>query len=360
MLTHLLLTGIGARRVEISEDHKIYHQSYVYFKAGGTPTHTSHRRTLSVGPGLHLDSERDIEPEHDDDDSDESSDRGHSTAEERRGRDPVRGQQRGRPPRRLSADQTNFQTNFVSHYNEQLPTPPYSPMYSPAMTPLRRSPAPSRAPSIITPIHYEDPSAHSLEEFRRDHSSESRDHSRGRARGAEFWEVSGSRDRFSSGQETPGIYSPTDGSLSRRVSLEEQQRPEFVLGSSTGRTQSAPVPPYSPTRNNSHDGQSPHPLEDGRGRSKGSRLSSLGMFFDAVKERVRSVSRAERDYTPSHSRSRDARDLSPDRRDPSGRRGRTREPKERSTLERVTEVLGLESDDENESGDGWKEFKKGA
>lgn len=86
------------------------------------------------------------------------------------------------------------------------------------------------------------------------------------------------------------------------------------------------------------------------------------MFFDAVKERVRSASRAEgRDiaHTPSQSRSRDARDHSPERRDGSVRRGRTREPKERSTLERVTEVLGLESEDDEEGG-GWKEFRKGA
>ena len=170
---------------------------------------------------------------------------------------------------------------------------------------------------------------------------------------AESREIIGSRDPSTPGHD---IYTPTDGSLSRRVSLEEQQRPEFVLGSSSGRTpsQTSLRQPYSPTRTYSGDGHSPHPHEDGRGRPKGKRLSSIGMFFDAVKERVRSVSRAERD-TPSHSlsrhsRSRDARDYSPDRHE--SRRGRTREPKERSTLERVTEVLGLESEDE-ELGDGW-------
>ena len=140
----------------------------------------------------------------------------------------------------------------------------------------------------------------------------------------------------------------------------EEQRPEFVLGSSSGRTSSQASGsnlPYSPTRTNSHDS---HAHEDGRGRSKGKRLSSIGMFFDAVKERVRSVSRPERDITPSHSlsRSRDPRDHSPDRRDSSTRRGRTREPKERTALERVTEVLGLESDDDG-SPDSWKEFRKG-
>lgn len=113
-------------------------------------------------------------------------------------------------------------------------------------------------------------------------------------------------------------------------------------------------------RNNSDESYPGTSHEDRRGRSKGQRLSSIGMFFDAVKDRVRSVSRAERDFvhTPSHSRSRDARDLSPDRRD-SSIRARTREPKERTTLERVTEVLGLENEENNEDGDGWKEFRKG-
>lgn len=80
------------------------------------------------------------------------------------------------------------------------------------------------------------------------------------------------------------------------------------------------------------------------------------MLLDAVKERVRSVSRADHD-TPPHSLSRDVRDDSAERREP--RRGRTRERKERSTLERVTEVLGLESEDDDDGGEGWKEFRKG-
>ena len=110
----------------------------------------------------------------DDDDSDEYSERGHPD-EERRGRDPVRGQPRGRLLRRLSADQTNYQSGFVSHHSEGLPTPPYSPMYSPSMTPLRRSPNASRNSSIITPIQYDDSPADSQDDIRRmrEHSSES-------------------------------------------------------------------------------------------------------------------------------------------------------------------------------------------
>lgn len=82
------------------------------------------------------------------------------------------------------------------------------------------------------------------------------------------------------------------------------------------------------------------------------------MLLDAVKERVRSVSRTEHE-TPPHSHSRDAREDSPERHDSGSRRGRTREGKERSALERVTEALGLESDEEEDVGEGWKEFRKG-
>lgn len=84
------------------------------------------------------------------------------------------------------------------------------------------------------------------------------------------------------------------------------------------------------------------------------------MLLDAVKERVRSVSRPELDTLP-HSLSRDGRDDSTERRDPSsGRRGRTSERiQERSRLERVNEVHGHESEDEDDVGEGWKEFRKG-
>ena len=71
--------------------------------------------------------------------------------------------------------------------------------------------------------------------------------------------------------------------------------------------------------------------------------------------RLARVYRTERDLS-SHSLSHDARDDSTERYDAGSKRGRT---KERSTLERVTEVLGLESEDEDDVGEGWKEFRKG-
>lgn len=95
---------------------------------------------------------------------------------------------------------------------------------------------------------------------------------------------------------------------------------------------------------------------DDRGRRPSGR-TSIGLFLDAVKEKVRSVSRAtaERD-TPPHSLTRDG---SGDARD-SSRQGRARERRDaHSALERVTEVLGMESEEEDEGDIGWKEFRKG-
>lgn len=165
--------GVGARRVEVNEDHKIHSQSYVFFKAGTSPNSAQHRRTLSVGPGLFLD--------HDDSHSDESSERMvDASYEERRGREPTRGLRGGRGVRQLSADQTHYQPGYISHYNEQLPTPPYSPAYSPDATPLRRSPA----PSILSPVGYDESPTYSTEEIRRalsDHASIGK---------SDFWPIS--------------------------------------------------------------------------------------------------------------------------------------------------------------------------
>ena len=45
-MTYVLL-GIGARRIEVTEEHKVFHASTVYFRAGSTQS----RRNASIGPG---------------------------------------------------------------------------------------------------------------------------------------------------------------------------------------------------------------------------------------------------------------------------------------------------------------------
>ncbi|KAI0343649.1 hypothetical protein BDW22DRAFT_1356137 [Trametopsis cervina] len=330
--------GVGSRRVEVNEEHKIHSQSYVLFKAGSNANPATHSRTMSVGPGLYL--EHDDQDDRTDESSEHVSTEGHNGEGEvdRRGREPIRGRQRERPvARRLSADAAHFQPHYVSHRNEQLPTPPYSPAYSRSATPITRSPA----PSVMSPIGLEDSPQRSAEELRELQRS-----------GSEYT----SHTERSRSASTSRMQSPT---MSRRVSFDDEPRrpgPEFIMGSSTGHIQ---APSFSPGPSRSAlsrggNSVSPH-LHDDRGRR--GRIS-IGMFLDAVKEKVRSVSRATDRDTPPHSLTRDGRGESSERRE-SSRSGRTRERREHSALERVTEVLGLESEEEEDDGEGWKEFRKG-
>ncbi|KAI0090703.1 hypothetical protein BDY19DRAFT_886993 [Irpex rosettiformis] len=331
--------GMGSRRVEVNEEHKIHSQTYVLFKAGSSAHPITHKRTMSVGPGLHLDYD-----DHDDHSSESSENDPRLLEDERRGREPTRGRQRERPvlPRQLSADQTIFQSGFVSQRNEQLPTPPYSPPYSRSATPMTRSPA----PSVTSPISMDEASHYSLDDIRRmtsEHNSTG---------------DSGAFDHARSPSTSyHDLHSP---SLSRRVSLEEPRPPEFVVGSSTGPVQ-PPPPAFVPGPSRSAIGRgaaSVSPIStDDRGRRG---RMSIGLFLDAVKEKVRSVSRAtaERD-TPPHSLTRDGSGDNFERRD-SSNQGRVKDRRDvHPALERVTEVSGMEAEEEDDGEIGWKEFRKG-
>ena len=86
--------GVGARRIEITEEHDIHSQTSVFFRAGHTPGSSS-RRNLSVGPGLVL--------EHEDEDHSEQSSvmQPEGRGEERgRGRSPPRDPASARSHRR--------------------------------------------------------------------------------------------------------------------------------------------------------------------------------------------------------------------------------------------------------------------
>lgn len=156
--------GVGARRIEITEEHDIYSQSYVFFRAGHTPG-SGFRRNLSVGPGLAL--------EHEDEDHSERSSyvQHDESREQSRGRSP---QPRDTAPTRshrryMSVDQTNFQRSFVAHHDNGYPppvaSPPYSPSYSLEDT-VHVSPTASimQRPSLPT---YDESPARSLEDLRR-------------------------------------------------------------------------------------------------------------------------------------------------------------------------------------------------
>ncbi|KAH9942155.1 uncharacterized protein BXZ73DRAFT_41120 [Epithele typhae] len=326
--------GVGARRVEITEDHVIHSQTCVFFRAGAAPG-ASGRRNISVGPGLAL--------EHDDEDhsersslSNEHSSTGEHTRRER-GRSPHSREGSGRMPRRyMSVDQTHFQRGVVAHRENTLPTiasPPYSPTVSlnddvvPPLTPL--------SPGL--PRYGDESPARSREDLRR-------------AVDTEHY-VNGER------RSSSGFWSSRDAADSRRMSIDEDH--EFQVGSSTtpfhypGPSRAAVRSARTPSRTREAEGD-----ESVRGR-KNKRFPFASALLDAMKDRVRSSSPLVESKPPHAGDRTPPRGRTLDRSLGQAAEDVSTPPKEHSTLARVSEALGFEADEGREHGDGWKEFRKG-
>ncbi|KAI0776243.1 hypothetical protein BD413DRAFT_263574 [Trametes elegans] len=342
--------GVGARRVEITEEHEIYSQSYVFFRAGHTPG-TGSRRNLSVGPGLSL--------EHEDEDHSERSSvlQPEGRSEEDRGRSlaPNHPEQSRNHRRYMSVDQTHFQRSFVSHRQNpdltlNLPlTPPYSPTYSPDATP-HLSPTTTMVTNRSPLGNYDESPARSLEDIRRAFQSE--------LEGDHYYNsfaYDRTRSQSRPGGSSSSILSPREVPDSRRVSFEEER--EFQTGSSATQLPNR-VPSQRSGRGGSRTPSRQRDSEaDERGR-KNKRFTFASALLEAMKDRVRSRSpliEAEHEHgnvTPPRGRPRDRVILEePEQERPIH--------KEISALGRVSEVLGLDLDDGREHGDGWKEFRRG-
>lgn len=164
---HLLkIIGIGARRIDITEEHRLFSASTVFFRAGGAP-----RRTASIGPGVHCSNEDMEAEEWQDIRSHSSTPRYQEDAAFLRATDfDDRSLSRPAHPasRRLSADSSVFQRDHVSQREEffSAPIPPYSPGIttpnSSSSEHIMSSPGPSS--SHWARVH-EDP-AQTLEDFR--------------------------------------------------------------------------------------------------------------------------------------------------------------------------------------------------
>ncbi|KAI0827960.1 hypothetical protein BC628DRAFT_1317081 [Trametes gibbosa] len=346
--------GVGARRIEITEEHEIYSQSYVFFRAGQTPG-TASRRNLSVGPGLSL--------EHEDEDHSERASyiQPEGTSEEDRGRSPYPHrveQSRSHNHRRyMSVDQSNFQRSFVAHrqnaeYPAELPlTPPYSPTYSPDATPHR---SPTAVVMQRSPFGtFDDSPARSLEDIRRAFQSELE----GEHHYHSFaYDRARSQSRTGAASSSSILSPPPD---SRRVSFDDDR--EFQTGNSA--TQ---LPPRMPSQPHIPGAGSRTPsrhrdvdCEDSLRGRKNKRFTFASALLDAMKDRVRSKSPMvdpesshTGDVTPPRGRPRDRVILEEPEVGPPIH-------KELSTLGRVGEALGFEVDDGREHGDGWKEFRRG-
>ncbi|KAH9944579.1 hypothetical protein B0H21DRAFT_823309 [Amylocystis lapponica] len=337
--------GVGARRIDVTEEHEIHSQSYVLFRAGSSPF--SSRRTLSVGPGIALERE-------DEEHSDHSSET-HQDAASRPLDEEPRGRGRAPPPaslhtltrRHQSVDQTHYQRTFVSHREDvQSPTSPSSPNYTDLAPQYTLSPSTSISHRMDT---LEESPTRSIDDIPRtetEHSStSSRISSRHASADAAHTHpapgLSSVHERSASrlpGSSSSSLQQDSPHARRRSVDLEPEHHSPQAGSSSARRTHA---------REFSLDGANEDTL---RGRH-GKRFGFASVLLDAVRDRVRSRSpmvEHERDVTPPRGR---PRERTPERDEGAHHR--------ETALGRVGEVLGLDGDEGKEYGDGWKEFRKG-
>ncbi|KAG6920198.1 hypothetical protein DXG01_004967 [Tephrocybe rancida] len=320
--------GIGARRIDITEEHTLFHAETVYFRAGKALA----RRNASIGPGAAF---HPVEAEYD------SEELPPTNRQLLINGDPVSLFDGGVPrlnSRRLSADSSVFQRSPVSQ--EEFPTvpiPPYSQLPIP--------PSPNRGRPLL-------PAALTLEDQRNTLNAglqSSRSHSRGL---------------------TPTSQNPHyPESLSQQPSADTFIEDE--VGSMTPRTFSLPRRDSSTNPSASQTtsrGTSPsgmyHGLVERRGRAGSRSRFTLSSVSNALMDAVRSSS-------PRAANSPSRESVVDDER---ARRGRTKEKtiyvpistptimhapsKERSTLSKIGDILKLDND-YSVGETNWKEFKKG-
>ncbi|KAJ7018359.1 hypothetical protein C8F04DRAFT_167052 [Mycena alexandri] len=191
--------GIGARRIDIQEDHKLFSESIVFFRAGPAP-----RRNASVGPG--------IDPAQDDDFLYDSS----QPATPRH--DELQLPMSARAARGVSADSSYFH-NLVSD-EPAPPIPPYTPLPS---TPTSSSHTSPSGPHLTRLGEHP---AHALEDFRNAlRAGLSSSHS-----------ISGDRSPNRIPSSASSFYE-RDESLSRRPSMDlpevDESQPDALSGSSS-------------------------------------------------------------------------------------------------------------------------------
>ncbi|KAJ6631582.1 hypothetical protein B0H10DRAFT_1772333 [Mycena sp. CBHHK59/15] len=303
--------GIGARRVDVQEEHKVFSESTVYFRAGPAP-----RRTASVGPG--------VLPWHEDDYPFEHT----SLPETPRLHDDPQPSPRpsARAARRVSADSSYFHHTSIheSHDHPGPPIPPYSSLPTPPST--SNDASPRRSLSHLMRVDG-DP-AQTLEDFRN------------------ALRLGLSPARSGAGDRSPGplrssassSFREHESSLSRRPSIDtlEEADERHIPGNS------------SPSR------------AEHRGRHARFSLTSVS---NALMDAVRSGS--------PKTRSSKEREEHED----SARRGRTREKgalseeggpsKERHAhlnlhSHTIGRTFGLREEGKGkDKAEGWKEFKKG-
>ncbi|TRM69068.1 hypothetical protein BD626DRAFT_391817 [Schizophyllum amplum] len=376
--------GVGARRVEVSETHKVFSATTVYFRASAEGA----RRGVSVGPGINLnddDHERDLEWRRG---RNAARTRSPSPIREREGDidlRPISSRASSdsstslpspstpitRIARGQSVDAANFTRTPHSHHQDEF-APPYTPPYTPKTTrsgDLMLSPQQSGSLGQLPQIH-EDPArpaedpARTLEDMRA-------------ALMAELGTEAGvprstsAINSSSSALNTPNSGVPTASSGSSTRSFRERSRSRQLASSehvestssvSHSRSRVIASPPISPTD------RSPSREERGRhGRRRSSRFS-LSTMSTALFDAVRSHSRSTRRPSPPPDAGSVTRGRAMERgayeREESGSAIRS---KERSRLGLVSGLLGLDKPmsvrEDSSPGPAasveWKEYRPG-
>ncbi|KAJ8457284.1 hypothetical protein ONZ45_g18372 [Pleurotus djamor] len=316
--------GIGARRLEVAEEHVVFSAKTVFFKGGATP-----RRTVSIGPGTRDEAVRD------DWDGESVTSGNLSRGASERETD------RSRASRRISLDSSFFHPHPVVHSEDHrmLHTPPYSPS---SASPLDRS------VSTLSPrasLRHEDSPAQTLEDLRNAllSSATTPDHAR-------------NGHSPNGGFDFGGIRPRRDGSrsLSRRPSIEDI--PENEPGPSRHSTlfhrhTNGATSPRSVESNSSQDVSSQRD-DDHKNEHRGRKHHrfSLASIIDAVRPSSPRSRERHHEREPSRGRSVDV--------STNGTAKAT--SRERPTLGKLGDIIKLDSaEDKKEGRDGWKEFKKG-
>ncbi|KAF9469986.1 hypothetical protein BDZ94DRAFT_1181644 [Collybia nuda] len=330
--------GIGARRTEVTEEHKIYQASTTYFQAKkaqscrnasvGSPVDDErgaydweHQPTSPLLPRNHDGSSQDHEP------SLQNANLFRFCPENRR----------------LSVDNPSFQHTSTSH-NEilTLVTPPYSP---PATQPS--SPSSERPPTFTDSTFNH--AAQNLEDFRNSLNAGLRNY---QSRSKGFSPTVSTAPSFR--QPHPEI------SLSRRPSIEDVPenepgpstlwQPPCAISGASSRTSSRPSTPPLISPNERH----------GRRGTRFSLSSVSSVLMDAVRStspKARGIYDPPGDDEEANVRRGRTKRKGKSTESPSSSIARMCQSKERSTFSKFGDILKSEYDEIEI--DGWKEFKKG-
>ncbi|KAH7910031.1 hypothetical protein BJ138DRAFT_1065976 [Hygrophoropsis aurantiaca] len=330
--------GVGARRIEVTEQHKVYSASTVFFRASA---HPSVRRTASVGPGLSL--------LHDNDDYNTPLERSpiatpNNEPEEyfvppRSASVAPQRAETGRISRHVSCDASS--SRFLPEEDGQFePTPPYSPPSADQRPVISHSASGSTVDSGSNRL--EDSPAQTLEDLRRalrnnlEHAQPSPSSSR---------RSSVLPNQAIAGSSASSICSPA---LSRRPSIEDVPEDE-------------PIPQITRLASRTRSDITSHSKDhdDHRGRKHARfTFAAVASALDVMKNRVRSQSprtASERRHASEY-----ARDGHHE-----ADRGRKLDKGKGKASEEQAKGLGLgrllhhDGDEHKDSGEGWKEFKKG-